>query len=110
MVTFRGTCHNGQVSGYTNGLIQTIAYVYDDAARLTTVDYPTGTDTAFTYDSTGRRTQMVDSTGTTGWTFDLPTRLSCREPRGPLPPSDISSPRPLRPLRPLREMRTKPSI
>lgn len=61
---------NGDTSGYTNPLNQTISYLFDDAGRQTTVDYPTGTDTTFGYDNANRRISMLDSTGTTTWTFN----------------------------------------
>ena len=60
----------GLVSAYTNGLDEVINYTYDDAGRLTLVNYPTGTDTSFTYDSRDRRATMVDNSGTTTWTFN----------------------------------------
>jgi YD repeat-containing protein len=45
----------GMISAKTNGLNQTVLYEYDDAGKLTKIDYPTGDDTTFTYDSRGRR-------------------------------------------------------
>lgn len=41
--SFNGT---GQTTAYTSPLNYVINYVYDDAGKQTTVDYPTGTDTA----------------------------------------------------------------
>ena len=60
----------GMISAKTNGLNQTVQYEYDDAGKLTKIDYPTGDDTTFTYDSRGRRSTMVDVTGTTTWTYN----------------------------------------
>ena len=73
-------------------------YTYDDASRLatktdaksqvttlgynnrgdvTSVDYPTGTpDVSFTYDAVRNRTQMVDGTGTTNYSYDAVNRLT----------------------------------
>jgi hypothetical protein len=42
---------NGNTTAYENPLSETIDYVFDTANRETTVDYPTGTDTSFTYDN-----------------------------------------------------------
>ncbi len=61
---------NGDVSAYTNPLSQTINYGFDDASRKTTITYPAGTGTTFSYDSAGRQTGMTDATGTTTWTLD----------------------------------------
>ncbi len=53
-----------------------IQYVYDEASRLRTVDYPTGTDTSLTYDNADRLTQMVDASGTTSWTYNAAYELT----------------------------------
>ncbi len=67
---------NGDTTAYTNPLGQVIYYAYDDAGRMTGVDYPTGTDITYSYDIAGRQTQMVDSTGTTSWSYDNANRLT----------------------------------
>ena len=66
----------GEVLSHTDGKNQLIQYQYDDSGRLFKIDYPTGIDTTFTWDASDRRTQMVDSTGTTTWTFDAADRLT----------------------------------
>jgi len=72
---------NGNLASHVDCKNQTVNYVYDNADRLTTIDYPTGTDTTFSYDNANRRTQMVDSTGTTSWVWDAADRLtSCTTP------------------------------
>jgi RHS repeat-associated protein len=63
----------GMLSDKTNAIGtygQTVTYSYNVAGNLTKIDYPTGTDTDFTYDSRGRRSTMVDVTGTTTWTYN----------------------------------------
>ena len=63
----------GMISAKTNCIGddgQTVLYNYNDAGNLTWIDYPTGDDTTFTYDSRGRRSTMVDVTGTTTWTYN----------------------------------------
>ena len=42
----------------------------------TTVDYPTGTDTVLSYDNAGRRTSMLDGTGTSTWTLDAASQVT----------------------------------
>ncbi len=47
------------------------------------VNYPTGTDTTFAYDASGRHTQMVDSTGTTTYAYNAAGELtSLAQPQG----------------------------
>jgi len=53
-----------------DGEENTIRYEYDAVNRLVKNDYPSGTDTTYTYNAVGRRTQMVDSTGTTTFAYD----------------------------------------
>jgi RHS repeat-associated protein len=50
---------------------ETKAYEYDDANRLTEIDYATGsmTNVTFDYDAVDRVTEMVDATGTTTWDY-----------------------------------------
>jgi RHS repeat-associated protein len=66
----------GFVAGYTNPLSQTIYYRRDDASRPLGVDYPVGTDTTISYDNADRATQMVDSVGTTTWTYNAASELT----------------------------------
>jgi len=61
---------NGAVTAYENQLDQTIGYAYDEAGRQTGIDYISGTDPSFGYDAADRLTSMVDSTGTTSWTYN----------------------------------------
>lgn len=61
---------NGDTSSYVNPLNQAINYTFDDAGRNTVIDYPSGTNTSFGYDNVNRRTSMVDSTGTSTWTYN----------------------------------------
>ncbi|MFZ4508840.1 MAG: RHS repeat-associated core domain-containing protein [Fimbriimonas sp.] len=72
--------HSNHTSG---GLVN---YEYDSTNNLTKVDYPAPmVDTTFAYDSDGRRTQMVDATGTTTWTYDNGDRLTAlNQPQGNL--------------------------
>jgi YD repeat-containing protein len=67
---------NGDLTGYTNQLGQTIGYVFDDSDRLVTIDYPTSTDTNFSYDNANRRTQMTDATGSTLWSYDAAAQIT----------------------------------
>lgn len=50
---------NGDTVASTNGASQTISYVYDDANRMTKVDYNIGTGTTFTYDNADRFTTVL---------------------------------------------------
>ncbi len=50
---------------------------YNSRNDLTSIDYPTGTtDVSFTYDAVRDRTQMVDATGTTNYSYDEVNRLT----------------------------------
>jgi len=60
--------------GWQNGNL--IYYQHNHANLLTKIDYPTGTDTTFTYNGRAQRTRMVDAAGTTGYTYDSAGRLS----------------------------------
>ncbi len=64
----------GAYAKRTNPLGQEIKYVYDSTGRLTKIDYPTGTDTTFSYGSYGMPHSpvktMVDATGTSNWTYN----------------------------------------
>jgi YD repeat-containing protein len=51
--------------------------VYDDANRLTDIDYSDSTpDVSFTYDDMGHRLSMLDGTGVTTYTYDSLYRLA----------------------------------
>ncbi len=50
-------------------------YTYDDLYRLTGVTYPDLTTASYTYNDVGNRTQLVDSSGTTNYTYDNADRL-----------------------------------
>ena len=62
---------NGDVTARYLGIPgHIIGYAYDDAGRLTGIDYPTGTDTAFAYDPADRLVEMIDASGTTEWEYN----------------------------------------
>jgi RHS repeat-associated protein len=52
-----------------------IGFTYGPVNRLEQKLYPDGTVTAFTYTPTGRRATMVDTRGTTRYTYDMRDRL-----------------------------------
>jgi YD repeat-containing protein len=56
----------------TNGA--TTYYSFDNANRLTAIDYTDSNDVVFGYDTGGRRTSMTDSVGTTRWYYDALNR------------------------------------
>lgn len=69
---------NGNVTAHayrTFGLApqyETKQYVYDNANRLTLIDYLGAmTNVSFGYDNADRQTSMVDATGTTNWEYFL---------------------------------------
>lgn len=64
--TYLGT---GEVASYAIGG-RTTTYAYDSAGQLVGADYPASPDVTLAYDADGRRTQMVDSSGTTTWQYD----------------------------------------
>lgn len=62
---------NGNPTLWTNGNVSEAKnHEYDNANRLTKVDYYSGTDTTFSYDDADRMTQMVDASGTSSWTYN----------------------------------------
>ncbi len=66
----------GRKATVTDANNVTATYIYDDAGQLTGIDYPgTTSDVSFTYDSGGRRTQMIDALGTTTWDYDDLNRI-----------------------------------
>ncbi len=46
-----------------------ITYTYDYGNRLTNIKYTHLAATSFSYDADGRKTQMIDASGTTKWTY-----------------------------------------
>jgi YD repeat-containing protein len=52
----------------------TTYYSFDNANRLTAIDYTDSNDVVFGYDTGGRRTSMTDSVGTTRWYYDALNR------------------------------------
>ncbi len=77
---------NGNVTSKEDDNMYPIEYEYDLRDQLTKIDYYADTDTTFAYDDAGRRTQMVDGTGTTNWTYDLADRVTLLDS----PQGDIS--------------------
>lgn len=66
-----------RVAATTNARGQTINYGYDNADRLTTIDYPAGTpDVSRTLDDAGRPLTTTDGTGITTYTYDTGGRLT----------------------------------
>ena len=75
---------NGDVTARYLGIPgHIIGYAYDDAGRLTGIDYPTGTDTAFAYDAADRLVEMIDASGTTEWEYnDADELIQLTTPQG----------------------------
>ena len=75
---------NGDVTARYLGIPgHIIGYAYDDAGRLTGIDYPTGTDTAFAYDPADRLVEMIDASGTTEWEYnDADELIQLTTPQG----------------------------
>ncbi len=65
----------------TDALNRTTNYSYDVMGQLTTITYPNSSQVTYTYDAAGNRTQMVDSTGTTTWTYNA-RNLATSESKG----------------------------
>lgn len=65
----------GNLLSKTDRKSQEIQYTYDALNRLTQKSYPGGAAVNYTYDSNTRLTQVSDSTGTYGFTFDNMGRL-----------------------------------
>ena len=71
----------GRITGYAYDVLGQVTtragpdggsttYGYDDGSRLVSIDRPgTDADTAFAYNDDGQRSQMVDATGTTNYTY-----------------------------------------
>lgn len=69
---------SGRLATTTDAATLTVTYHHDPAGRVTGVDYSSATtpDVAYAYDAAGRRTTMVDGTGTTSYTYDSAGRLA----------------------------------
>ena len=73
---FYGYYGDGNVSNFTGSGRSAINYLYDNVGRLSIIDYPSMTDTTFTYDDAGRRISMTDTSGQTSWFYDDTGRLT----------------------------------
>lgn len=71
-----GYDYNGNLTTKRDRNLQTINYAYDAANRLTSKTYPDTTSISYTYDLANHLTQVVDPTGTYGFTFDADGRLT----------------------------------
>lgn len=62
----------GRLATATDGRGNTITYTYDNADRITKVDYSDAAthDVSYTYDAEGRVTNRVDGSGTSTYTYD----------------------------------------
>lgn len=78
---------NSNIVGVDDAKNPEVVYEYDGLDRLTKIDYPTGTDTTFVYDSSppsppagldnpeGKLTSVTDVSGTTYFYYDIEGRL-----------------------------------
>ena len=66
----------GRLVSRTDPKSQEIEYTYNDRNELTRIDYPDTTFVSFAYNDAGARTQMVDATGTTAYSYDELYRLT----------------------------------
>jgi RHS repeat-associated protein len=78
-----GYDNNGNLTAQTDALGQTITMEYDSLNRLKKVDYPTGTDTIYSYDDSrttpypwGKLTRVYDSSGATSFWYDARGRIT----------------------------------
>lgn len=67
---------NGNLTSKTDRKSQVINYGYDAANRLTSKTYPDTTSVSYTYDLANHLTQVIDPTGTYGFTFNADGRLT----------------------------------
>jgi RHS repeat-associated protein len=69
---------NGNQTTLTNPSSGVTTDTYDNANRLTGISYDDGTtpNVTYSYDAAGRRTSMVDGTGTTSYSYDALDRLT----------------------------------
>ncbi len=65
----------GNITSKTDFAGRTIRLEYNSAYRLSKKTYPDGTSVAFTYTPAGQRATMVDTRGTTSYTYDMRDRL-----------------------------------
>jgi len=61
------------LSRTVNGVTET--YAYDDGDKLLSVSVGGSPVKTYGYDPAGRRTSMVDGTGTMAWTYDVAGQL-----------------------------------
>ena len=66
----------GNVIGVTDAKGQTNQFTYDPLNRLLSIAYADGKKVAYSYDPDGKRTTMVDPTGTTNYEYDDIDRLA----------------------------------
>ena len=59
----------------TDALSNTTNYTLDNWNRVTTVDYPTGTDPNYSYDANSNMTGWTDANGTWARTYDNDNRM-----------------------------------
>jgi len=67
---------SGNLETRTDPNGNTMRYEYDPTNRLANIIYPDGSAVTYSYGSNGRRTQMVDSLGTTTYRYDPFGRLT----------------------------------
>lgn len=71
----------GRLQATTDSTGRSVTHTYDAANQITRRAYGDGSITDYTYDALGRRTSMLDATGTTVWTWDdhgNPTSVTSR--------------------------------
>jgi len=66
----------GRLTSRVDPKAQEIEYTYNDRNELTRIDYPDTSYVSFAYNDSGARTQMIDSTGTTTYSYDDLYRLT----------------------------------
>lgn len=69
---------DGNLLSVTNASGQATSFTYDGDDQRTAISYSDGTTpgVTFAYDADGRRTSMIDGTGTTTYTYDADSRLA----------------------------------
>jgi RHS repeat-associated protein len=72
----------GDLTSRTDAKNKRATYTYDALNRLTSISYPTGTGTTFTYDqganAIGKLSQITDESGNTTYTYDGFERLASK--------------------------------
>ncbi len=75
---------HGQVRGPQIGPFDQDSDIDGGGGDLSSITYPTGTpNVSFQYDGTRNRTQMIDGTGTTSYSYDAANRLISATLPGP---------------------------